>query len=188
MKLINVAEQTQQLATKLNLINDIQQKTGFSCLISSFKDVGDCVISFDGDREHGFKTWEDVHKIIAALPPTKNAVLEFAGREPLQTFSPFTLDIQTFETENGGISSAKIRYQSDLGQIWIGFKPDFYGDKVTATRKDGKHRGFGNYNSYMVYSIGWRHVINYSGGTKTYYADCIENKELFEETILNKEQ
>jgi hypothetical protein len=167
----------------------IYEIAGFMPLISSYEKDGKCVISFsekhsEYDKDEKFSTWEDIYKIIAAIPPIKNRSLTFAGKDPQPTFSPFIVDFQNYEH---GHNEVKIRYYSEFGDIWITFKPQLYNeDKIQRYLKKGKHKGFGRYERIAVFVHNWPHRIAYYGNTYSYYAPSEDLKEDFENAILNK--
>jgi len=145
------------------------EKTGLKCIgyTSGGKSLGFHAYT-PYVYENGVKSLADVKTIMGVyIPSEKPYILTFAGRDAIQTASPFCLNLHSFE---GGTPSAKLRYE-DINDIDISIELPISLPIFKTYLAQGKHKGFGRYESYKVLSLvdGASFTLtNYSGGSTCY--------------------
>lgn len=125
-------------------------------------------------------TKEDIKKILKAFPPSQNEndnyMMSFASYE--KNFKTDSNIIVSWENyENISFSGFKICYTSKEGiKITINVASNFYGKHVYKNKKQGKHLGFGRYQTINRYFIDYFYTQSYSGGyNKMYFLEGAES-------------
>ena len=118
-------------------------------------------ISFRPKDESEYK------ELISKLIPTdENFELTFAGSNPIQTKSPYSVHYGG-QHDRPDYMDATVKFKHENCPVWIKMPKE----KFTVTSEDGKHLGFGNYAK--IYSL----RANCEGvSVQNYYGD---NKVLF---------
>lgn len=123
---------------------------------------------------------EDVRKIFEAFPPDKEGfVMKFANSSKnYATDSNIVIKWKATDTYSRGF---KIHYTSNRIDISICVSHSFY-ENVWYHHRQGKHRGFGNYEWFRDYYLDSRfNTQKYSGGHCVYY--FLEGAETLEEYV-----
>lgn len=183
-----IEEQRRENELKIQVVElqyKLKELTGFLPSISSFKKVGDCVISFHSKENEyvypdGITTFDQMRHIANILPPIENYKLTFAGKDPQPTDSPFTVHFANYSHQQ----KCSIKYRSEYGQIWIDLKPSAYPKELLHTYEiQGAHKGFGKYETWRGYRL-QTPVLKYSGDHNTNYCDKTKIDPLQFESIV----
>ena len=151
----------------LKLQQQATEQTGFKCIgYSHHKGLGFFVHT---PYENGVKSIADVKTIMDIYIPSEkdNYILKFAGRDNIQTESPFCLILHSSEDLR---PTAHLQYTDTNGiEISIGLPVNL--PIFRPSMAQGKHKGFGRYESYHVISLTDANDLSltmYSGGYKHY--------------------
>jgi hypothetical protein len=131
------------------------------------------------------KTREDYLKIINSFAPTINAKVEFAGKNSIETFSPYLV---TYGGEHSTPNYMKttVKFKHELLPIWVEMDNETAQAKFIVNSFDGAHKGFGKYErKYTHTANGGTKVQEYSGKYKTMYASTEQEAIELKKFITN---
>ena len=160
----------------LKLQQQATEKTGLKCI--GYTSGGNS-LGFHAYSQHvyenGVKSIADVKTILDNFIPSEkdNYVLTFAGRDNIQTESPFCLILHSSENLR---PTAKLKY-TDTNGVKISIELPVNLPIFRASMAQGTHKGFGRYESYHVISLTDANNLSltmYSGGYK-YYTGTAES-------------
>jgi len=117
------------------------------------------------------KNNNDYLAILNSLPPiNENFVLGFAGKNSIDTFSPYSIHYGgKHDTPN--YMEVVVKFKHSVCPVWIKIPKDSIDGKFNVSTYDGKHIGFGRHERLYIYTpIDGTKVQSYYGENKTMYA------------------
>lgn len=158
---------------KINLKYLGEESTGVECLAINSKWL--CFAP---------KTKAEFNKCYNHFPPgDENAFLTFAGKDSIETASPFLLCIDNFKhVKNDKFLKAKLKYKTSEGlSIWIELSRnllDFHEEsRLVDVHSKAKYPEL--YAHFSLKSWNGLSCQHYSGGYQTYHGDKESFKKLF---------
>ena len=148
------------------------------------------VIYYEHTRAIGFGystaiDLETARKIVEKLPPRMEAqVIKFVGQEH-ETFSPFIVKLSNLK---GYPPKIEINYMSEAGykiNLYINYSQYPRENGLMDRRVQGKHIGFGNYDSYNEHYFGVFSPFKVAGGGQVMGCLVEAEREDFEYYIFN---
>ena len=99
-----------------------------------------------------------------------DAVLKFAGKEPLETYSPFTIEVNNWSPDYP-TKDATVRWQSEELDVWVKIPLTDFEGYVEAMQQQKKvvRRGIETYEisgTHYKVSIANIAIMKYAGGSK----------------------
>jgi len=135
-----------------------------------------------------FKEAQTVKAWIEANDTLQNYIVKFAGKESINTFSPFALSFENSDYEGRPLqNSVKIITEGEKGEYWIYLKsPNMYHNDILASdRKQLKHLGFGRYSYKNIHYLDLHGIVKYYGDSVKNYCRYEEDRKDFEFAIFN---
>lgn len=171
-------------------LQKVEMENRLETLFTDLAGVVPSIISPDREPFAVFRpeTTEEYSTLLTKLQPTgQNFELGFAGKNPIPTFSPYSIHYGgNHETPN--YMDVTVKFIHSICPVWIKIPKDVQKVKFSVTRKDGKHRGFGRYeNVYSLKANGGTTVQNYYGDNKTMYAANEREAKELKDFIFNVE-
>jgi len=152
------------LQIKHNLQNQFVALTGLSPSIISPENKPFAVFYPENSK--------DYLTILEALHPTgENFTVTFASGKDIPTFSPYSIHYGG-EHNTPNYMEVVVKYKHSICPVWVKMPDGIRKAKFSVSTLQGKHRGFGNYESIYTLSAneGGTTVQKYYGNNKTMYA------------------
>ncbi len=132
------------------------------------------------------KTKDEYLGILNALQPTnENAKVTFAGKDFIQTFSPYLVNYGGLH-ESANYMEVIVKYKHSICPIWIKMPDEMIKEKFSVSRIAGKHTGFGHYEyKYTLKANESVTVQTYYGENKTMYAKYENEADQLKEIIFS---